>query len=275
MNLAFAPRSTKVACKILVRPKLEYAAPILSPYCKIQIQQVEKVQRTAARWTSRRCRNTSSDGEMLYELQWPTLEARRDQSSLLFFHKIQEEFRALIKMTQPEGVFFFKNLKHSPQIMIIYDQHVQQLEQLQRSIMKRIQCLPVGTATSAAYGLLSIRPIQQELDIRKLTLLGNVLLNKNTLEFEIAQRQLAVKSIESKSWFADCNLLLYKYNLPNIYHVIDNIESFEGWKVLIKKQIDSYVKKRVGAGCKGLITMAEYAVHACRTGSPSMEINSP
>ena len=31
-NLAFAPRSTKeVAYKTLVRPKLEYAAPILSP----------------------------------------------------------------------------------------------------------------------------------------------------------------------------------------------------------------------------------------------------
>ena len=88
-NLAFAPRSTKeVAYKTLVRPKLEYAAPIWSPYCKTQIQQVEKVQRTAARWTYMRWRNTSSVGEMLDELQWPTLEARRDQSSLLFFHKI-------------------------------------------------------------------------------------------------------------------------------------------------------------------------------------------
>ena len=33
--------------------------------------------------------------------------------------------------------------------------------------------------------------------------------------------------------------------------------------------------KRVGVGCKGLTTMAEYAVHACRTGSPSMEMYSP
>ena len=62
-NLAFAPRSTKeVAYKTLVRPKLEYAAPIWSPHSKLQINQIEKVQRTAARWTCRRWRNTSSVG---------------------------------------------------------------------------------------------------------------------------------------------------------------------------------------------------------------------
>ena len=88
-NLAFAPRSTKeVAYKTLVLPKPEYAAPIWSPHSKLQINQIEKVQRLAARWTCRRWRNTSSVGEMLDELEWPSLEARRDQSSLLLFHKI-------------------------------------------------------------------------------------------------------------------------------------------------------------------------------------------
>ena len=82
-NLAFAPQSTKeVAYKALVRPKLEYAAPIRSPYSKLQINQVEKVQ------TCRRWRNTSSVSEMLGELEWPSLEARGDRSSLLLFHKI-------------------------------------------------------------------------------------------------------------------------------------------------------------------------------------------
>ena len=55
---------------------------------KFQINQVEKVQRTAARWTCRRWRNTSSVGEMLDELEWPSFKARRDRSSLLLFHKI-------------------------------------------------------------------------------------------------------------------------------------------------------------------------------------------
>ena len=46
------------------------------------------MQRTAARWTCRRWRNTSSVGDMLDELEWSFLEARREQSSLTFFYKI-------------------------------------------------------------------------------------------------------------------------------------------------------------------------------------------
>ena len=109
-NLAFAPRSTKeVAYKTLVRPKLEYAAPIWSPHSKLQINQIEKVQRTAARWTCRRWQNTSNVDKMLDELEWPSLGAQRDQSSLLLFHKIhfgavsieKDGYRALAHSLKP------------------------------------------------------------------------------------------------------------------------------------------------------------------------------
>ena len=65
-NLALAPRHTKeVAYKTLVRPQLEYAAPIWHLYQETQTAQVENVQRTVARWTCMRWRNTSSDADML------------------------------------------------------------------------------------------------------------------------------------------------------------------------------------------------------------------
>ena len=77
-NMAFAPRETKAAAyKTLIRPKLEYAAPVWMPHHQKEIDRIEKVQRTAARWTCRHWRNQSHVGEMLEELQWPTLQERR------------------------------------------------------------------------------------------------------------------------------------------------------------------------------------------------------
>ena len=88
-SLALAPRHAKeVAYKTLVRPQLEYAAHIWYPYNDTQSAKVEKVQRTAARWTCGRWRNTSSVGDMLDELEWLSLESHRERSSLTFFYKI-------------------------------------------------------------------------------------------------------------------------------------------------------------------------------------------
>ena len=73
----------------------------MHPYHESQIGQVEKVQRTAAMWTCRRWRNTSSVGDMLDELECPSLETRRGQSSLAFFYKIHSGTVSLDKDKNP------------------------------------------------------------------------------------------------------------------------------------------------------------------------------
>ena len=51
------------------------------------------------------------------------------------------------------------------------------MEQLQRSILRRIQPkVPNSTAIPALYCLLGIRSLEQELDLRRLSLLANVLM---------------------------------------------------------------------------------------------------
>ena len=96
-NLALAPRHTKeVAYKTLVRPQLEYAAPVWHPYMynETQTAKVEKVQRTAARWTCRRWMNSSSVGDML---AIPGVPQRAVLLNLLLQDTLRYSVRLLIK----------------------------------------------------------------------------------------------------------------------------------------------------------------------------------
>ena len=69
----------------------------MEPPSQSEINRIEKVQRTAARWPAcRRWRNQSHVGEMLDELQWPELQARRKQASSTFFYKIHNNLVIII-----------------------------------------------------------------------------------------------------------------------------------------------------------------------------------
>ena len=108
-----------------------------------------------------------------------------------------------------------------------------QLESLQRSILRRLQCLPNNTANVAVYCLLGARPVEQEIYYKKLSLLASNLYSENTIEFELAGRHMAIKGNDSNSWFIHCNHLLHKYKLPNIYNLKQSTNSKETLKTEI------------------------------------------
>ena len=85
----------EVAYKGLVRPILEYCAPIWDPHHKKYINQIEMVQRRAARFVLGQYQKTCSVTEMLRRLQWESLERRRKQACLVMFFKIQYELVAV------------------------------------------------------------------------------------------------------------------------------------------------------------------------------------
>ena len=94
--LGFLKRNLKIkssavkyhAYKAFVRPKLEYASAVWDPHTRTQINQIEKVQRRAARYVTNRYYNTSSVTDMLQNLNWPSLEIRRKRVRLIMFYKI-------------------------------------------------------------------------------------------------------------------------------------------------------------------------------------------
>jgi hypothetical protein len=94
-NLAFLKRNLQSnsssikerAYKALVRPLLEYAAPLWDPHTKQSIKQLEMVQRRAARYVLGKYGNRSSVDQMLQTLKWPSLEDRRKIMRLCMFYK--------------------------------------------------------------------------------------------------------------------------------------------------------------------------------------------
>ena len=78
------PKVRETAYNTLVRPQLEYAAPIWDPYTKEKTQQLEKIQRL----TTSNYDYWSSVTAMLYQLGWRPLEQRRADACLCLFYKI-------------------------------------------------------------------------------------------------------------------------------------------------------------------------------------------
>jgi hypothetical protein len=85
------------AYEAIVRPTLEYAASIWDPYNTGQINQLEKVQRRAARCTTKNYtdRQPGSVTQMVTQHGWEPLQVRRVKICLLLLFKTQHNLVAI------------------------------------------------------------------------------------------------------------------------------------------------------------------------------------
>ncbi len=86
----------ELAYKTLIRPQVEYASTVWSPYTKQNINKVEMVQRRAVRWVKGNYSTYDSVTDMQASLEWRTLADRRTDSRLAMFHKIYHHQVAIV-----------------------------------------------------------------------------------------------------------------------------------------------------------------------------------
>ena len=70
-----------------MRPIVEYSATVWNPYVAKNIQQVEMIQRRAARWVLGFYDRLDSVNDMLSSLKWSSLELRRSDARLCMLYK--------------------------------------------------------------------------------------------------------------------------------------------------------------------------------------------
>ncbi len=78
----------ETAYKTLVQPILEYASCVWDPYLAKDINKTEATQRRAARFCTNKYNRDTSVTTLLQELQWESLQERREKARLVMMYKI-------------------------------------------------------------------------------------------------------------------------------------------------------------------------------------------
>ena len=88
-NLSNSPQFVKEKCYTsLVRPKLEYACAVWDPHHQNHIDDLEKVQKRAARFVTNNYKMETGNSQLnLDNLEWPKLQERRLENKLTIFQK--------------------------------------------------------------------------------------------------------------------------------------------------------------------------------------------
>jgi hypothetical protein len=128
-------------------------------------------------------------------------------------------------------------LLYGAELWALDAKQVKRLETFQQNKLRQIQNLPDRTANIAVLGLMGLRPVEAELDMRVLGLFRRLIEKEESVECLIAQRQLALKTKGSHSWFVYADKILDKYNLPSAHQIMEDRTPIRMWKKVVKSEL--------------------------------------
>ena len=99
---------------------------------------------------------------------------------------------------------------------------LEKLEKFQKKMLKQLMSLPTNTPDPAINILTGILPVEAQIHLKVMTLFINVCTQPNeSLEKQLARRQLCIKSMNSNSWFIQVKTIMLKYDLGNASEWLD------------------------------------------------------
>ena len=136
---------------------------------------------------------------------------------------------------------------------------IQKLNQFPKTFLKQVMHLHERTAGTAVYILSGQLPLVADLHKRVLGTLGSVL-RSNSIERELAERQILLKDKQSKSWFVYVCPILSKYYLPSTIYLLKTEISKEAWKQTVDKHVSAYWVDKIKLAAR-ILKITKLKVH--------------
>ena len=135
-------------------------------------------------------------------------------------------------------IYVLPVLLYGMEVVLPPPKFVEVLEKFSKHNLKHIMSLPVTTADPAVYILSGSLPVEAMIHQRVLNFFGNICrLAQSSVEKQLAVRQLAVKKLDSNSWFVAVRKLYIMYGLPDCEHLLDDPQTKATWKKTVQKAI--------------------------------------
>ncbi|VDI05822.1 Hypothetical predicted protein [Mytilus galloprovincialis] len=133
------------------------------------------------------------------------------------------------------------------------------------NFLKQIQNLPARASNAGAYLLLGQLPIIALLHKKILITFGTIA-RSDSVENDLAKRQLSTKGKNSKSWFIRADKILKQYNLPCASEVLLKPETKYKWKMKVKKCIDNFWSEKLFTEAKSKPSLRYLNIKNCKIG---------
>ena len=152
--------------------------------------------------------------------------------------------------------YVLPTLYYGLEIVSINKTQMARLEKFQKKILKQVLSLPQNTSDAAIYMLSGLLPAEAMVHRKVLIFYYSVCLQPDTsVEKRLARRQLAVKALESQSWFMEVKKILWKYSVAEAEELLQQPYSPSKWRRLVNNHINSYWRESIldkAATCKTL-----------------------
>jgi hypothetical protein len=137
--------------------------------------------------------------------------------------------------------YVIPTLLYGVEVITADKKNLEKLEKFHKRMVKQILSLPQNAPDIVPYIISGIIPIEGQIHIKVLTFLYSICLLPNTsTENKIAKRQISVKSGQSNSWFIYAKKIIWKYNLPEIYLLLEAPYAKAEWKKLTYEKVYQY-----------------------------------